>query len=317
MALFSAIILTWRAATGDIYSPLWVSRLLERESHMSPTILDETVDVICEHYGERLRGITVDRLAIGIFFTAVKLSCGSGGISYTPALEIHLDPTRPPLDKEPQPRFKGMPVIEVLASRNDSILFRTIRLVVMNALAAPLHMQGKYRVIEGPDVLDLLNLDRVKRIAMVGAILPFVNRLKDMPGLDLKVIEKKNETLSEDVRSFCVPIEQTRQALAECDLAVITGAAIANGTIDSLLDWKPPNALAIVVGPTASFVPDALFSRGVAVVSGVIVSDPDQAVDMVSEGALAYHLFHECVRKVSIVNSSLADNEILVVKASR
>lgn len=282
---------------------------------MSSTILDETVDTICDKYGKQLRAITIERLAIGIFFTAVKLSCGSGGISYTPALEIHLDPTRPPLSKEPQPRFKGMPVLEVLASRNDSILFRTVRLVVMNALAAPLHGQGGYHMIEGPDVLDLLNLNRVKKLAMVGAIMPFIERLKGIPEIQLKVIEKKSETLGEDVKRLCVPLGKTQEVLSQCDLAVITGAAIANGTIDSLLDWKAPNALAIVVGPTASFVPDALFSRGVAVVSGVVVSDPDQAVDMVSEGALAYHLFHECVRKVSIINPSLAANGLLHVNA--
>lgn len=283
---------------------------------MSSIILDETVDVICERYGERLRWITVERLAVGIFFTAVKLSCGSGGISYTPAIEIHSDPGPPPFNADPPPRLKGMSVVEILASREESVLFRTIRLVVMNALAAGLLREpDRYQVIEGPDVLDLLDLNRVRRIAMVGAIGPFIQRLKDSPGLELKVIEKKSDMLGQDTKRFCVPIEQTQKVLAECDLAVITGAAVANGTIDSLLDWKSPKASAVVVGPTASFVPDALFSRGVAVVSGVMVSDPDQAVDMVSEGALAYHLFHQCVKKVSVVNTDLANNGLLCVSS--
>lgn len=285
---------------------------------MSSTILDETVDVICEKYGERLRWITVERLAVGIFFTAVKLSCGSGGISYTPALEIHSDPGPPPFNTDQPCRLKGTSVVEILASREESVLFRTIRLVVMNALAAtPLREGQSYHVIEGPDALDLLSLDRVRKIVMVGAIVPSIQRLKDLPGLELKVIEKKSNTLDEDTKRFCVPIEQTRQALAECDLAVITGAAVANGTIDSLLDWKSPKASALVVGPTASFVPDALFSRGVAVVSGVMVSDPDQAIDMVSEGALAYHLFHHCVKKVSVINPDLASNGLLCATATK
>lgn len=294
-----------------IWGELYTFEIFKRESKLSSTILDETVDVICERYGERLRGITVERLAVGIFFTAIKLSCGSGGISYTPVLEIHLDPTRPPLGSEPPRRLKGMSVIEILASREKSILFRTVRLVTMNALAAPLHAQGKYRIIEGADVLDLINLDQVRKIAMVGAILPFIKRLKGLSEIELKVIEKKSQTLGEDVTRLCVPIEQTQKVLAECDLAIITGAAIANGTIDSLLEWKSPQAPAIVVGPTASLLPDALFSRGVAIVSGVTVSDPDLAVDMVSEGALAYHLFHECVNKVSIINPDLLSTGLL------
>jgi uncharacterized protein len=278
---------------------------------MPSTLLDETIAIIHEQYGEELREITVERLAVGIFFTAVKLSCGSGGISYTPAIEIHLDPTRPPFNKEPPPRFKGMSVDRIFASKDNTVLFRTIRLVVMNALAAPLYEGGKYKAIEGPDLLDLLNLDQVTKIAMVGAIVPFVQRLKDRPGLELRIIEKKTETLAEDVKRFCVPLEQTERTLAECDLAIITGAAIANGTIDVLLAWKSPSAQAVVVGPTASFVPDALFSRGVAAVSGVVIWDPDQAVEMVSEGAIAYHLFSQCAKKVSILNPSLARNESL------
>ncbi len=282
---------------------------------MSSTVLDETVDVICEKYGERLRWITVERLAVGVFFTAVKLSCGSGGISYTPAIEIHSDPGPPPFNMDPPRRFKGMPVVEVLASRENSILFRTIRLVVMNALAAgPLGQGERYQVVEGPDVLDLIDLDRVRRIAMVGAIVPFIRRLKDFPGVELKVIEKKSNTLTEDTGHFCAPLEQTQQALAECDLAIITGAAVANGTIDSLLEWTSPNASTLVVGPTASFVPDALFSRGVAIVSGVMVSDPDRAVDMVSEGALAYHLFHECVKKVSCINPNRMNGPLCIAR---
>jgi uncharacterized protein len=278
---------------------------------MAAAILDGTVDFICEQYGERLIEITVERLAIGIFFTAVKLSNGSGGISYTPALEIHLDPTRLPLSKSRLPRLKGRSVIELLASHDAGIISQTVRLVVINALAAPLYRAGNYRVIEGFDVLDLLNLERIRSITMVGAIPPFIERLKDMPNLDLKVVEKKSETLTGDMRRFCVPLEQTQQALSQCDVAVITGAAVANGTIDSLLAWTPPRAFVIVVGPTASFVPDVLFSRGVAITSGVIVSDPDQAVDMVSEGALAYHLFNECAKKVSIVNPEMAENGMI------
>lgn len=284
---------------------------------MSSTMLDETVDLICEMYGERLREITVEKLVVGIFFTAIKLSCGNGGISYTPALEIHLDPARTPLSADPPRRFKDMSVIEILASRENGILFRTVRLVAMNALSASLHKQGKHRLIEGPDALDLINTNRIRKIAMVGAIQPFIKRLRNLPEIELKVVEKKNEMLGEDITPFCVPIEQTRKVMAECDLAIITGAAIANDTIDSLLEWKSPKAPAIVVGPTACFLPDALFSRGVAIVSGVIVSDADLVLDMVAEGALAYHLFHGCVDKINIINPDMANNGLLLVGAGR
>ncbi len=281
---------------------------------MPKTILNDTVKFISEQYGERLGAITIERIAVGIFFTAVKLSSGSGGISYTPALEIHRDPRRPPLDRSRYPDLKGISAAEVLARSDETVLFETIRLVVMNALTAPLLVEGRYNVVRDLDVLDIIDLKEVRRVAMVGAITPFIERLRHMPWLKLDVIEKKSGTYGEDVRRFCVPLKQTRQVLSACDMAVITGAAVANGTIDSLLDRVSRDAVVIIAGPTASFAPDALFARGVAVVSGVKVKDADRAVDMVSEGALAYHLFKECVEKVSVINPLFETGKSLPLK---
>lgn len=279
---------------------------------MKATIIDDTVRILREHYGEWLESVTIERIAVGIFFTAVKLSSGSGGISYTPVFEIHNDPRRPPLDIGRQLRLKGTTVHEILTRRDDTAFFRTVRLVVMNALSTPLN-EGRYRsAAQDSDVLDLLDLTTAKRVAMVGAIPPFVSRLRHLEWLRLEVIEK-NEALAQDVRQFCIPTEQTEQVLASCDVALITGAAVANGTIDTLLQWVSPEALVIVVGPTASFVPGALFGRGVAIASGIIVRDPDKTIDMVSEGALAYHLFHECLQKVSIINPSLAGHRFILL----
>ena len=78
---------------------------------------------------------------------------------------------------------------------------------------------------------------------------------------------------------------------------IITGASISNGTIDDLLSWTRPGARVIVTGPTASILPDALFKRNASIVSGVQVTDPDLALDLLAEGVGAYHLFHTCVRK--------------------
>jgi uncharacterized protein (DUF4213/DUF364 family) len=89
--------------------------------------------------------------------------------------------------------------------------------------------------------------------------------------------------------------------LPTCDTVIVTGASIANRTIDDLLAATRPDAFVIVTGPTASMLPDVLFEHNVAAVSGVRVTEPDAALDMLAEGVGAYHLFDACVRKMNVL----------------
>jgi len=92
--------------------------------------------------------------------------------------------------------------------------------------------------------------------------------------------------------------------LSACDTVIITGASMANRTIDELLGYTRPGARVIVTGPTASILPDVLFEHNVSAVSGVCVTDPDMALDMLAEGVGAYQLFDTCMRKMNIVKPS-------------
>jgi uncharacterized protein (DUF4213/DUF364 family) len=139
---------------------------------------------------------------------------------------------------------------------------------------------------------------------MVGAFEPLIRRLKDLPGVDLSVIERKSSSLGDDEMKFYVPAELAQDVLPRCTTVIITGASIANGTFEGLLAHVDPTARLIVTGPTSSFLPDALFRRRVDIVGGVIVSDSDCAIDMLSEGAAAYQLFGVCIRKINILRNS-------------
>jgi len=72
-----------------------------------------------------------------------------------------------------------------------------------------------------------------------------------------------------------LPSAMAAEVLPACDTVIITGASIANGSVDELLGWTRPGVNVMVAGPTASLLPDALFARNVAMVSGVEVTDPD------------------------------------------
>jgi uncharacterized protein len=266
-------------------------------------VLDDTIEQVKKLYGDRLGDIRIERLVVGVFFTGVKLSDGSAGIVYTPTADLHSHDSEKSkdVDKSTYTRIKGMSVSQLLNHSPESMFHRTIALVVINALSAHYLTPEYYSIQFDNDVLDLINMNDTGRIGMVGAIFPFIQRFKKIPGIDLTVIEKKKESLKPDEMRFYAPAEMAREVLALSDTVIITGASISNGTIDDLLSWTKPGAQVIVTGPTASMIPDALFERNVKIVSGVAVTDADQALDMLAEGATAYHLFKACVRKINII----------------
>lgn len=266
-------------------------------------ILDETADLLVSLLGRQADDITIERINIGVFYTGVKLSDGSGGVAYTPAADLHKGLRASPMTPErPVPlRLKGMPVRNVLENKERSLLVGLVRLVVMNALSSKIITDDRYRISYDASVIDLLDPTKLGKVGMVGAIMPFLKRLKQIPGIDLSVIERKTESLKEEDMRFLVPTENADAVLRSCDTVIITGAAAANGTIEGLLDQTKTGATVIVAGPTASLLPDALFARNVGIVSGVKVTDADTALDMLSEGIAVYHLFRTCVRKINII----------------
>jgi uncharacterized protein (DUF4213/DUF364 family) len=266
-------------------------------------ILDETVNLLLRLLGKEAEDITIERIIIGVFYTGVKLSDGSGGVAYTPAADLHRG-SRSSLTAAERPApapLKGMAVRRVLEGEGGSTLSNLVRLVVMNALSSRFITDDRYRVICDANVFGLLDLGKLGKIGMVGAISPFLKQLRDIPGIDLSVIERKPESLNAEEMRFYVPADEAGAVLPACDTVIITGAATANGTIEELLGYTKRGAMVIVTGPTASLLPDAFFKRNVSIVSGVKVTDADKALDTLSEGVEVYHLFKTCVRKINIV----------------
>ena len=87
-------------------------------------VLDETIGLLQGLHGEGLRDIRIDRIVIGVFFTGVKLSDGSGGVAYTSTADLHDHTCCPSMAAErPFPdRLKGTAVSEILNRGTTTLL---------------------------------------------------------------------------------------------------------------------------------------------------------------------------------------------------
>ena len=109
--------------------------------------------------------------------------------------------------------------------------------------------------------------------------------------LSTLVWEKDSRTLKEREMPYYLPPERAGECVPEADLLVITGVTILNDTLPGLLAMAKKDAEILVVGPTASMLPDCLFSKGVTMLGGIQVTKADELLDIISEGGSGYHFF--------------------------
>lgn len=268
-------------------------------------IVDETFKVITEKYGPRLNTVTIERFVAGVYLSAVKLSSGFSGLAYN-------DLNRSDSCVQNRDRgfgdftpghFKGKRLDDLFAIPEPGCFIKTLQLAVMNALSAELLTHSKFRIIENLDPVDLIELSAKKQVCIVGAFLSYIRKVAASKSA-LKIIELNENAVPEEYRHYYVPAEHSEQALAHSDSVIITGASLANNTLDKMLGVISEKTQVIVVGPTSSLLPDVLFNHGVDIIGATRITDADKMLELVAEGAAGFHLFQSCAAKICIVNES-------------
>jgi uncharacterized protein (DUF4213/DUF364 family) len=122
---------------------------------------------------------------------------------------------------------------------------------------------------------DLLNeRGRGRKVALVGHF-PFVPELREAVG-QLWVLELQ-------LRPGDLPAAEAQRIIPQADVVAISGTTLLNHTLDTLLSYRRPSALVVVLGPTTPLSP-VLFAHGVDVISGARVVAPETALSYVSAG---------------------------------
>ncbi len=281
----------------------------EREAGSSDAILRETLDSIRKCLGADSDALTVERVAVGLFFTGMTLSNGHGGVCFTPIKSIPEAVCCPS-------SARAMPVPGKLRGRNavqlaeDALTSSSIRKAVgiatINALSSSCWAREPargYDVRLGVDPLDELKLPDDAFVVVVGALTPYLKLLKAR-GKPFCVLEKDPATLKPDEMPFYAPAERAAEIVPRADVLILTGTTLINGTLDGLLALARPGADIVVVGPTASMLPDAFFRRSVRAVGGIRVTDPQLLLDVLAEGGSGYHFFGKSAEKVLMVAKS-------------
>lgn len=274
---------------------------------MSNDILKESSKLIKEYLKEDLDSIYIERAVLGLFFSGVKLSTGYGGLCFTPIKEIPEAVCCPS-------SAKAMPLSGKLVNRkaidylrdleHPNILRRTLGIATLNALSTMYWKENPpkdYKLEVGIDAFDEVKIPENGKTVVVGALAPILKKLIKADA-DFKVLEMDTRTLKEKELEHYASPKMASKYIPEADLVIITGTTLLNDTLPELLNYRKKDAQIIVTGPTASMIPEEFFRRGVTVLGGIIVTDPDKVLDIISEGGSGYHFFGKSAERLIIRN---------------
>ena len=268
-------------------------------------LLEETTKIIREYFGERLENMVVERAVFGLFFSGVKISTGHGGLCFTPVKEIP-EAVCCPSSEKAMPlsgKLRGRSVKDYLDDLSHAnILRKTLAIATLNALSACYWEENKdldYKIEMDIDSFDVMKIPQGKKSVVIGALVPMLKKLLAADA-DFKVLEMDSCTLKGKELDHFAPSKDAGVYLPHADLDVITGVTILNDTLPDLLAMCKPGADILVTGPTAGMLPDAFFKRGVTVMGGILVTKPDELLDIISEGGSGYHFFGKSAERIVI-----------------
>lgn len=205
-------------------------------------------------------------------FGAVILEDGSVGLMFM-LLNETLEKIQDAFSFE---TFAGMNPIEVAQYfREENPLKRTLGLGAVNAIGQHVIRQSEFALDTETNSIASFNPTQQDRFGMIGYFPPLVERLR-ANSIDLTVIELKSELVERQGR-FRVTLDPA--ALQQCNKVLCTSTMLLNDSIDAMLENCSSNAQIAIIGPSAGFLPDPLFQRGIETVGGNQVIDVEAFID--------------------------------------
>jgi len=241
------------------------------------------LDLLKEQVQKKAAERSIVDVRIGLCYTGVLLDDGSTGVAFTFRDELGRGCLR---RGGPFAGQRADAVIEGITS--PDLLERTVGIAAANAL-----LSGRNSSFIEGDTLDVLEPGPDDVVGMVGYFGPVVPGLKRRVR-ELRIFEKK--TMGDpDV----YPEEKMFELLPSCTIALITSTALINKTLEKILEVTRQCKKTALAGASTPLAREVFKSRGVTLLSGIVITDPQGMLRVVSEGG-GTRSFKGLVKKVNV-----------------
>jgi hypothetical protein len=190
----------------------------------------------------------------------------SAGVASTPKLIAPESPFQPGYHAHPS---DPQPLVNLLTSADETAA--AVGLATLNALLQPSHT-----ALTTVDAADWLSEQcKGRNIAIFGRF-PFIQD-------EIRAFAKRVFVFEQTPAAGEFGADAMPSLLPQADIVAITGSAIINHTIDSILPHIAPDSTVVVLGPSTPLA-ETLFQHGIDGLFGVRVSNIKQAVESVLAG---------------------------------
>ena len=209
-------------------------------------------------------------------FSAIVLEDSTIGLIF-----INLNPiVKKKFRNEDYSKLRKTELVQLSRSFKSKDLFeKSLGLGCINAISQYIFKKANFDLNFTSDSLGLLNIKHSDIIGMVGYFPPLVKLIEKI-GSKLIIIEKKEE-LVQETELWSITLEPSE--LKKCNKVLITGTTVLNETIDDILQYCTNATQASIIGPTASFLPDPVFERGINMLGGAFVVNSDSLIRSIQE----------------------------------
>jgi uncharacterized protein (DUF4213/DUF364 family) len=243
------------------------------------------VQGVAESVLNHSRGRRIARVFVGFGYTAVALDDERAGVAYTFPKGPHCHP----LNHAEEAVAVGKKVEEVVSHLGKSnLLLSSIAMAASNAVLTSLGWPEKG---SSGDVMENVTVQEGDRVCMIGCFLPVMKTLRTM-NVELVSVDETPDPGSN-------PTGAVRENLSRSQVAIITGTAVINDTIDGLLDLAGSCREVVVLGPSTPMHRDVYGGTSVSCISGVRVSDPREVFRAVADGG-GFRAFTRFVQKINL-----------------
>ena len=221
-------------------------------------------------FKKRARAVDIDVLCLGLGYTAVTLSDGGIGLSYT-----HFEDKQSCMLLNKHIDYEKQPAIQLLEKINsDHPVERSMALALVNAL-------NYHEALGFPEdkknqiMFDHFKIGKGSRIAMVGFIGPLV-----------EVLKQKNASVEVlDASRGMGQKEAFYKRLGSwADVLFLTSTSILNNTTEDILENISQKVKTVMLGPSTPMVAAAFRHLPVHMLAGTVPLDKEQVLKAIRHG---------------------------------
>jgi uncharacterized protein (DUF4213/DUF364 family) len=117
-------------------------------------------------------------------------------------------------------------------------------------------------------------------------------------GQPYTVVELDASMLKPEELPHYRPVSEAAAAIGAGDVVLVTGITLLSDALEGLLAHARPEARLVVVGPTVPLLAAPFMRRGVDLIGGVRVTQPDAFLDMLAEAAAPQHFLGATAERV-------------------